>query len=64
MYTQLNANLKAVELTQAELDSVTGGQSAAETHKSLVSQLQAQDMNDAIIQIFKSVGKGLKDIAS
>jgi hypothetical protein len=60
MSTKLNANLKAVELTQAELDSVTGGLSAAEAHRIH----QVQDLNDAVIQVLKSLGKDVKNMVS
>jgi hypothetical protein len=59
MPTKLNTTFNAVELTQAELDSVTGGLSAAEE---LNSMRQAQDLRDAILQVSKSLGKELKNM--
>jgi hypothetical protein len=55
MSTKINANLKAIELTQAELDSVTGG--------NLIGAMQA--MQHAILQrriqqaLSSSTGKGV-----
>jgi hypothetical protein len=61
MSTKLNTTFNAVELTQAELDSVTGGMSSSEK---LNSTRQAQDLHDAVLQISKSFGKNVKTMVS
>jgi hypothetical protein len=61
MSTKLNANLKAVELTQAELDSVTGG---ASTMASEMERLQmVLKMNEALAKMFKSIGDAVKGLS-
>jgi hypothetical protein len=60
MSTKLNTNLNAVELTQAELESVTGGNAQQEQDrvwKARLSQIAAS----ALTKILKQTGQDLKD---
>jgi hypothetical protein len=77
MSTKSNANLKAVELNQSELDSVIGGNSgmakaagqmqASQVNNnkmtSQIAQMQAQaSMHNAISSMNKSIGSSIKSI--
>jgi hypothetical protein len=56
MSTKPNANLKAVELTQAELDSVAGGGSAA--------AIQSAAANQAVMSAQAQVARAARKQAS
>jgi bacteriocin-like protein len=59
--SELNDNLNAVELTEAELNSVTGG---ASTIASEVDRLQMIiRMNEALAKMFKSIGDAVKGLS-
>jgi hypothetical protein len=77
MSTKLNANLKTVELTQDELNSIVGGTTAQEFARQLDAIAQAQmkastamatqqtitAMHDALNKSIQNVGKSVKDTA-
>jgi hypothetical protein len=77
MSTKLNANLKTVELTQDELNSIVGGTTAQEfaRQNDAIAQVQMKAstamakqqaiaaMNDALNKSIKNIGTSLKAAA-
>jgi hypothetical protein len=60
MSTQLNTDPNVIELTQAELDSVTGGQTSPPTQMAQLEMIKK--MNEALTKMFKAAGDAVKGL--
>jgi bacteriocin-like protein len=76
MSNQLKNNLNAIELTENELDNVVGGGRASLASANALARIQAQastqmakmnmmaDLNDALNNFTKKIGRSAKDAST